>query len=103
MMIRSKRICPDSLDDFICRVRSKGGGLHASLRLKMGYTIDEIVVDEDRSLTSFGIGETPRHQQKKTRRTAEHFKCAICISIADEAVETPCAHIFCGECLRKVA
>merc|ERR1711943_17559 len=30
---------------------------------------------------------------------ADEFSCAICLHIVDNAVQTPCGHIFCDECL----
>lgn len=33
------------------------------------------------------------------RGLAQQFLCAVCLHIVEEPVQTPCGHIFCGECL----
>lgn len=33
------------------------------------------------------------------RGLAQQFVCAVCLHIVDEPVQTPCGHVFCGECL----
>lgn len=35
----------------------------------------------------------------ESQQQAKVFECAICLGVAQDAVETPCGHIFCKECV----
>ena len=32
----------------------------------------------------------------------EDLKCPICLAVAKNPVQTPCGHIFCGSCFKKL-
>lgn len=31
-----------------------------------------------------------------------HLECSICLNVPQDIVETPCGHVFCNNCIRKV-
>ena len=58
------------------------------VRRKFDQRLDDIIEGYDESLF---VGDPD-----------DDLKCPICLAVAKDPVQTPCGHIFCGPCFKKL-